>query len=333
MFQTPLRLKDGLGLDRRELIDEPERGVDNISRSISAMRRQARLFLAFALGGLAIGTAYVMTATPLYTASATIILDSRQVRAVHDVSTLSDASPNDTAEIVESQLEVLGSQNVGLAVIKNLNLSADDPAFTKPKWTDRILSWCMAKLAALLPAGHSLADTNSTLTHQLKLLGALQRNLLVSRVGHSLVLQVDYTSPSASRAADIANAYTNAYLLEQLSAGANETRHAQTWLQQRTEELRRISIEDDFAAQKFRAEHNLIETKGALVSEQQLNEMTESARRPAIGHRGSQSAISAHPKRNRHKSDGFCGHGNPRQSGYKRASHKISRRLQTNDRF
>jgi succinoglycan biosynthesis transport protein ExoP len=215
-----------------------------------------------------------MSATPLYTASATIILESRQVRAVHDVSTLSDASPNDTAEIVESQLEVLGSQKVGLAVIKTLNLSADDPAFTKPKRTDLILSWGMAKLAALLPAGHLAADADSALIRQLKLLGALQRNLIVSRVGHSLVLQVDYTSPSASRAADIANAYTNAYLLEQLSAGASETRHAQNWLKQRTEELRRLSIEDDFAAQKFRAEHNLIETKGALVSEQQLNEMT-----------------------------------------------------------
>lgn len=274
MFQTPLRLRDGVGLDRRELVDTPERGLDNISRSISAIRRQAALFLAFAVGGLTIGMIYLMSATPLYTASATIILESRQVRAVHDVSTLSDASPNDTAEIVESQLEVLGSQKVGLAVIKTLNLSADDPAFTKPKRTDLILSWGMAKLAALLPAGHLAADADSALIRQLKLLGALQRNLIVSRVGHSLVLQVDYTSPSASRAADIANAYTNAYLLEQLSAGASETRHAQNWLKQRTEELRRLSIEDDFAAQKFRAEHNLIETKGALVSEQQLNEMT-----------------------------------------------------------
>ncbi len=331
MFQTPLRLRDGVGLDRRELVDTPERGLDNISRSISAIRRQAALFLAFAVGGLTIGMIYLMSATPLYTASATIILESRQVRAVHDVSTLSDASPNDTAEIVESQLEVLGSQKVGLAVIKTLNLSADDPAFTKPKRTDLILSWGMAKLAALLPAGHPAADADSALIRQLKLLGALQRNLLVSRVGHSLVLQVDYTSPSASRAADIANAYTNAYLLEQLSAGASETRHAQNWLKQRTEELRRLSIEDDFAAQKFRAEHNLIETKGALVSEQQLNEMTESARRPTVGHGGSQSAISAHQNRDRHKSDGFGGHRISRQSRRKRAPHQISRLLQAND--
>src|SRR6202045_3880736 len=104
MFQSRLRLNDNL-----VHIDE----CGEVSRLISALRRQARLFTAFCLAGFTIGTLYLVVAKPLYTASASIIIDNRQVRAVHDVSTLSDWPILDNAE-VESQLEVLRSEKVGL---------------------------------------------------------------------------------------------------------------------------------------------------------------------------------------------------------------------------
>jgi succinoglycan biosynthesis transport protein ExoP len=275
MFQSPLRLKDGLGLDRREIIDEPERDLDNISRSISAMRRQAKLCLAFSLAGLAAGIIYVATATSLYTATTTIIVDNRQVRAIHDVSTLSDAPPTvDSAELIDSQMEILRSEKIALAVIRSLNLTAADQAFTKPGPTEKILEWVKAKFDGIFGDGLPPNEADQKLSLQLKLLKKLSANLAVDRAGHSFVLEVAYTSPSPTRAAEIANAFAAAYLVEQLNVGAEATRHAQSWLQQRTEELRRLSSEADFAAQKFRADHNLIETKGALVSEQQLNEMT-----------------------------------------------------------
>ena len=274
MFQSRWQLKDGGALERPELNDESVQAADNISRLISAVRRQAKLFLAFCLAGLAVGTLFIVTATPLYTASATIILDSRQARALHDVSTLSDASPYDTAEIFESQIEVLRSEKISLAVVNNLKLSSDDPAFTKPNQIDKIWASIMAKLKEVIGAADPPNDADQDLKRKLKILKTLNGNLYVSRVGHSFVLQVDYTSPSPSRAADIANAYTNAYMLEQLRAGAEAARRAQNWLQQRTEELRLLAVDADLAAQKFKANHNLLATKGALVSEQQLNEMT-----------------------------------------------------------
>jgi len=274
MLQSRLPLRDTIGLGSTELIAESMLAAHNISRLISAVRRQAKLFLAFCLAGFVVGTIYVVTATPLYTASATIMLNSREVRALHDVSTLSDPQPYDTAEIVESQVELLRSEKIGLTVIKILNLSSDDPAFTKPNQIDKIWASVMENVGAIMGAEHPSNDANQNLNRQLKLFNTLNGNFLVKRVGHSFVLQVDYTSPSPSRAADIANAYTNAYMLEQSNEGAEATHHAQKWLQQRTEELRQLSVDADSAAQKFKADHNLLETKGALVSEQQFNEMT-----------------------------------------------------------
>jgi succinoglycan biosynthesis transport protein ExoP len=262
MFQSRLRLNDNL-----VHIDESVQ----VSRLISAFRRQARLFTAFCLAGVAFGTLYLMTAKPLYTASANIIIDNRQVRAVHDVSTLAEWPILDNAE-VESQVEVLRSEKVGLAVVKQLNLS-DDPAFVNPTWMDKIGA-ILDNLGPITGSRPPLNGADPGLKRQLKALKTLNRHLLITRVGRTLVLQVDYTSPDPVRAAEIANAYTDAYLLEELSSRIEAARHARSWLQQQTEELRELSVNADFAAQKFKADNKLFATKGMLISEQQFSEMT-----------------------------------------------------------
>jgi succinoglycan biosynthesis transport protein ExoP len=273
MFQSQWRLKDGGALDLGEHTNESAQAADNIARLISAMRRQAMLFTAVSLASVAIGTLYVQTATPLYTASATIVLDNRQLRAIHDVSMLSDAPRADAIEVVETQVAVLSSGKIGLAVIKHLNLLSEDPAFTKPTWINKIWTSILGTLNAIVGDNPLLNGADQEFNRQLKILRMLNSNLLVIRVGHSFVLQVDYTSPNPSRAAEVANAYADAYVLEQVNLGVEATRRARSWLQQRTEELRRLSNEADFAAQKFKSDHNLFATKGALISDQQFTEM------------------------------------------------------------
>jgi succinoglycan biosynthesis transport protein ExoP len=269
MLQSPIPMKT-----RDVVANEPERASDNVSRLFTALRRGAWLFAAFVVGGLAIGIVYVMTATPLYTAAATVMIDDRQLRAVRDVAMHSDAPVLDIPAVVESQVEVLRSEKIGLGVIEVLHLASDDPAFLKPGWTDRLRDWFAARLQAVFSFGRKPPDINSDLTQQLKVLNKLNRNLRVNRVGHSFVLEVSYTAPVASRAAEIANAYTKSFLLEQMNSNIEGARRARQWLQQRADELRQMSINADLAAQKYRAEHNLLTTKGMLVSEQQLSEMT-----------------------------------------------------------
>src|SRR5438034_9919168 len=93
MFQSRLLLKDNL-----VHLEESVRVAPNISRLISAMRRQARLFTAFCLAGVAFGTLYLLTAKPLYTASTNVFIDNRQVRAM-DVSKLFESSILENGEV------------------------------------------------------------------------------------------------------------------------------------------------------------------------------------------------------------------------------------------
>lgn len=245
----------------------------NILRLFSALRRRAWLFAAVALSGIGMGVLYVSTATPLYTASVTVMVDQRQVRAVHDVSTLADPLHQESAEVVETQAEVIRSQKVGLAVIKNLNLQADDPAFPTPSRIDLILGSITEAVRKIVGSSGAKPEANQEPDRNLQILLKLSGNLRVERVGHTFVLQINYTAASPSRAAEIANAYANAYMVEQLSLAVEQARSARQWLQQRSEELRQLSLNADLAVQTFKSEHNLLSTRGTLTSEQQYNEM------------------------------------------------------------
>ena len=70
-----------------------------------------------------------MTARPMFTAQAQLMIDARKVQIFQQQSVFGDI-PIDTAQ-VESQVEVLKSENIASAVIKNLHLT-EDPEFVRP---------------------------------------------------------------------------------------------------------------------------------------------------------------------------------------------------------
>ena len=272
---TRLRLNDKIGLERADQSKEGSHPSINISQIISVMRRQAIPFFAFCLFGLASGIAYVITAKPLYTATVPIGLDNRQVRALNSVAMLPDAPPADSAEI-EGQIEVLRSEKLGLTVVKRLNLS-QNPAFaglpsTWRNWTEETWKSILATFG-IAPQNRA-TDADPDLARQLTTLTKLESAVTISRIGRSSVLQIACTGLDPVGAAEIANTYADAYMSDQLNSRIEGTRRARSWLKQRSEELRELSINADLAAQKFKADNNLLSTKGTLISEQQFNEMT-----------------------------------------------------------
>ncbi len=275
MFQSRMHLNHNPGLDH---VEESVRAAAAVSRLISAVRRQAAVFAVFCFLGVAGGVVYLMIATPLFTSAARIMIDNRQVRAIHDVSALSDSAPIDTGGIsadVENQLEVLRSEQIGLAAVRHLNL-AEDPAFFDPPKSQVGVIWASvkAKLGLGGKTTKPLTGPEAAIVRQLEALKTLSRDLAISRVGHTFVLEIQYSAPNPIRAAEIANGYADAFMREQLNSRIEATNRARSWLKQRIEELRELYVNADLAAQKFRADNNLLAVKGLLISEQEFNEMT-----------------------------------------------------------
>ena len=263
------------GVDR---VEESAKAPVGVSRLISALRRHAGLFVAFCLLGLGLGVIFLIVTTPMYSATAKIMIDHRQVLTIHDDSKLSDAASADTNGIfeeIENQLEVLHSQQIGLAAVKRLKLS-DDPALADPPRTriEEIWAFLKAKLGPNTKSANPLNGADASVNRQLKALNSLNKNLSITRVPKTFLIEIEYWASDPVRAAEIANGYADTFVLEQLNSNIEAARRVRSWMKQRADEFRELYVNTNLEVQKFRADNNLLQAKGTLISDQQFTEMT-----------------------------------------------------------
>ncbi|KQS68155.1 chromosome partitioning protein ParA [Rhizobium sp. Leaf371] len=234
-------------------------------------RRQWRVVAAAAFLAALAGLLYVMTAVPLYTADISVLLDAEKNQLVEELS-MSGAGLEDETALL-SQIEVLTSETIGLAVVDKLKLGEDPIFMAEPR---SILGTVLAPVRALMNipkwfASNQVEDDAQARRAQAQLI--LSRNMSVDRVGKTYVLRIGYTSPSPQMAARIANAIGDAYVVDKLNSKYESTRRASAWLQERIVELRQKALETDLAVQKFRTANGLVSTGSQLVSDQQLSEL------------------------------------------------------------
>src|ERR1700722_9119151 len=106
--------------------DEPST-AETIAYGLGIVRRQIFVVLAFAVVGVALGAIYVLKSPPKYTATVTLLSDTRKIELVQQPTVSNEASIQSVGAM-ETQVELLRSDEVALGVIKKLNLS-DDPRF------------------------------------------------------------------------------------------------------------------------------------------------------------------------------------------------------------
>lgn len=212
--------------------------IVNVRRIWAAGRRQIWVVVTAAVVFCCLGFLYLLSATPLYTAFSQVLIDVSNSRLVDQLSAVGGNLENDTS--ILSQVELLKADEIGLSVIETLGIV--DPSTATPE------------------------DIQAAAER-------LSRGLSVTRLGRTLVLQLAYTSPDPERAAQIVNAFAEAYLTDQLDSKYEATKRASGWLQERIAELREQSIASDQAVQRYRAENGLIATGGELLSDQQLSQL------------------------------------------------------------
>ena len=99
----------------------------DLSELVRILRRH-RATLALCLGlSLLLATAYVLTAPSLYTATTRMMIDTRRAQVFSPQQSVVSGDTFDAAS-VESQLEVLRSENLARSVIRDLDL-LDDQTF------------------------------------------------------------------------------------------------------------------------------------------------------------------------------------------------------------
>ena len=91
------------------------------------LRRRAVVIGAVAACVALAALIYCLSATPLYTAAARVLVDNSSIKALRDQSATSDSPASVT---LDSQVEIIKSERVLLRVVKQLKL-ANEPEFQK----------------------------------------------------------------------------------------------------------------------------------------------------------------------------------------------------------
>ena len=125
-MDAPLKF-GGRNTDRYDGQDRPDDTVtiaELLEQLTGFVRRQFPIFVFVIACSLLLGLVYLITTPPSFTAHAMLLIDTNKVRMLQQQeATLGDGSI-DTAQ-VETQVEILKSENIGLSVIKELKLTED----------------------------------------------------------------------------------------------------------------------------------------------------------------------------------------------------------------
>jgi succinoglycan biosynthesis transport protein ExoP len=235
-----------------------------VASYLDTVRRQFPSMLAIVAACLLLALLYLFTAAPRFTSTASMVIDTRKVQLFQQQSVLGDIAIDSAT--VETQVEILNSENISLAVIRDLHL-IDDPEFTGG---GGLLSAILGSVTGLFSGGQS-PPSEFALTRSA--LARFEGSRSIKRVGRTYVMEISFTSQDPAKAARIANAIADAYIVDQLEAKYQATRRASVWLQDRIKELRTQASAAQKAVVDFKIANNIIDTGGRLMNEQQLAEV------------------------------------------------------------
>ena len=235
-------------------IEAAQSGVD-IRKYLNFVWRHWMFIAAVVALSLLMGVIYLVRATPRYTATTQVLLERPQKSPTDTGGT--DYSFRDRS-FIENQLAILRSDPLLRRVVIKERLAAPPPTAKEPQSADA------SKEDATLAEDQSMVDG----------INSLRGALAVSRSGQAEVLNISITSTDPARAAQLANAVADAYVVNQLDARFESAKRASGWLSDRLVELRQQLRESEEATLRFRNEHGLTRSGPTVaLNDQQLAEL------------------------------------------------------------
>jgi len=231
--------------------------------AVGFIRRQFLVVLSVLPLAIGLGAAYLYVTPPLYQGVARILIDPSRVQ-VFKQSILE--GPADWA-MVDSQIEILKSENFAETIINKLNLTQDHEFVSSNGGIGGIVSSPFRLLHLVLRK----PVANSDIT--LDVVDAFEKRLTVSRVGATFVIEIEFLSTDPDRAAQIANAVADGFIVDQMESKAQTIGKATTWLQERLNELRAQASAAEGAVVEYKSKHNIVDAGGHPIYEGQLAQL------------------------------------------------------------
>lgn len=208
---------------------------------------------------------YAMQLTPVYTATATLLIDppndGNNSQAVFDRGNIDEA-------VIESQFALIKTSAMAERVAKQLKLGELDSWFlANPSLVKQLVRAIFNRDAV----PNAMVDADQTA----QAIGKLRGGVSASRQGFTYMFNLQYSDTNPALAAQIANAYADEYLVDQLEAKYESTRRANAWLNERLGDLRKKVEDSERAVALFKEEHNIVDTTAGTLTDQQIAKLNE----------------------------------------------------------
>ena len=229
-------------------------GQDIELRAIAAVLRRHSRTIALTFSAIfSLAAALAVLLPPAYTATALILVDPAGKNLL-EAGTPAPPAPGSESAGVDSEVEILRSDAIALAVIAQKGLMSDPEFGPRPPLFQRLSGPARAApgRARLLP----------------QTLARFRKAVEVRRRGLTYLISVSVTSRSPERAAELANALAEAHIEAQVRAKTAETLAARDLLQARITEARQRIAENEARLEAFlEAELAPNDTAGATLAE------------------------------------------------------------------
>ncbi len=240
-------------------------GIDLKEIFLIARRRGPMVVMLGILAAL-LGAVYALQLTPVYTAKATLLIDTQQKNIIDAEAIVSGIGRDSSA--LESELELIRSYDVAKRVVEKLKL---DEQTSTANQQPSLLSQLVNLVVSREKAPEISLDDNRTD----KIIRSVASGVNVNRKGWTYVVDISYTDQNPSKAAQIANGFADEYLVDQLESRYETTRRANDWLSERLGELREKVRDSERAVEMFKVQNNIVQTEGSTLNDQQVSKLNE----------------------------------------------------------
>jgi succinoglycan biosynthesis transport protein ExoP len=249
----------------------PQSSID-LRGLLLMLRRHVRMLALGAVLGVVFALALLMLIRPQYTATTSLMVDSREEKILSD-AIVAPFRPSSNA--IASEAAVIVAPNVLKRVVDKLGL-VKDPDFEVHPHTPGVFGTVKAQLFMLFGVRPREANSGEGLSDEMiEIIDALRQSVEVVPSQYTNLLQVNVTSKDPRKAARIANAIADAYLDQQLEGRYSATRRATDWLKERLEEHKVKLRQSEERFERLRAQMELVEKEGATLEEKQVVRMNE----------------------------------------------------------
>jgi len=239
---------------------------------IGGILASKKLIVLTTILGAAIGVAVALSTPKTFVSATELLIDPRELKLVDRDLTQAGFTNEATLAIVENQVRIITSGTVLGKVVQQLELDKD------PEFNGQAGGGLVSGLRSLLSGSDS--DDDPAIRHTLAI-QHLAENLTVERGGKTFIVVIAAKTRDADKSALIANTTADVFLATYGQIQSNTAGRATNELTARLDELRSGLETAERKVEAFKAENDLIDAQGRLITDEQilrLNEQLSAAR-------------------------------------------------------